>query len=135
MYESFVIMWAKTMMDIRAGYLFMALQLHIRSIIAEWYKMLPYEARESLISSSSSLHHPFIYLHHVRTCLQTAKKVQTLQGKCREVIQENLRGGSDLKDLPLPPLICDYIKELEPTLCFRILIEVFNTKKLLKNKL
>ena len=118
-------------MDIKNAFFFMALHLKTREVVERWVKMLPNDAVKWLNPMPSSGGQVVVEtstsaspVSLPRKWLHLSRKEQTLQGRCREVIQETF-SGEEMAKLPLPPIILDNLRELEAPLCFRILYDIY----------
>ena len=124
MFDFFVMLWADTMMTYKDGYAFMAMHMRKEEIITHWVKHLPKDALKLLPRSSENVvDFPMNFHNDAIKWVQQSRKEQGLQGRCREVIQSSLR-CPQIDKLPLPRLIVDYLKELEPTMCFRVIKDI-----------
>ena len=127
LYYYFVMKWAHTL-NVRAGFVFMTQHLQAVDVIGEWMDMLPKDAAHKFIGfdplKDKDFYHRFIFNVLAGKWVRESRKEQSLQGRCREVIQEKIL-EKDIDTLPLPRQILNYIKEeKEPTLCFRILEDI-----------
>ena len=127
MFDFFVVFWVETMMTYKEGYVFMAMHISKEEVIKHWMKHLPKDAVKLLPRSSSDpdiVNFPMDFRKDAVKWLNQSRKEQSLQGRCREVVQASLR-KEKMDELPLPRLIVNYLKEeLEPTMCFKVLQDI-----------
>ena len=125
MYDYFVEIWADTM-TYEEGYFFMATHARKEVVIKHWVKNLPSNAMKLLPRSSEDINivnFPMDFRQHAVKWLTESRKEQSLQGRCRELIQTSV-GDQEIDNLPLPRIIREYLKDIEPTRCFKVLKDI-----------